>query len=638
MSLLGLMGCASGPFPPCRSVRPCPASLDAQTAEIPIGTLMANRGKSNYRISRLGERIAWLQVSGTSQALFTRKIGGDRDRQLVELDDGGLWPWSFAPDGRSLLYYVDNKGDERFRLRQVFLDGSRDRELLKMYSRVGYPIDIKGHFLLAPQWHQTGHKRWSRVVVRVDLRTGEHSIIETTPKTKVIRWIADREQQIRAAMVHGKNKTRILLARDSVESEWRVMRIWTKGELGQPIRFSRDGKSMLLSETSDTDQPRWGWLNLENGILREVFYSPDRMPMTSVWLDGEPAAIASEYARRKWHILNEAIKPDFKILTEAFGHDFTVTGKSSNNNRWLISVDKDLASPRTFLYDRGEARLKLLGTAISGLEEYELAPMRAVKIPTEDGLTLLAYLTQPTGLSDNEPSPLVLLVHGGPESRDRWGFDRWAQFLASRGYSVLQVNFRGSSGLGKAFALAGSDNRLCGKTPQDLASALAWAKNNLKILPNRVAVMGFSYGGYATLASLAQTPDLYACGVDGFGMSNLITHRKMTIDPQASLKEVRHKVFDPRRKKARKGSPIRMVEAIQAPILIAHGSNDPRVKIDQSADFVKELRDAGGCVEYVVYPDEGHGFRRQANRIDFAKRLETFLARHLCGRTEASRP
>ena len=334
--LLGLAGCTSGPRSACKPARPCKSAAGAPAPSIPLDVLMANSGRSQYRISRAGDRIAWLEVNGPSQAIVTRGIGGGEPRRLVDLAAGRLWPWQFAPDGRSLLYVTDKQGDERWRLRQVFVDGGRDRELLDMGHRAGGPIAMEGHHLLAHQYQQVRHKLWSRVVVKVDLRTGERSTVESMPRRRVIRWFADRKLAIRAALVRGRDRGKALLVRDKPGAQWRILRTWKKGQRAELGDFSKDGRFLFLLENRDTDKLRLGWLNLENGEMLEVFHNPEREPVDAIWLNEEPAAVATETARRRWHLLNNALGPDLETLTDAFGADFEVTDQSADDEKCKV--------------------------------------------------------------------------------------------------------------------------------------------------------------------------------------------------------------------------------------------------------------------------------------------------------------
>jgi dipeptidyl aminopeptidase/acylaminoacyl peptidase len=315
--------------------------------------------------------------------------------------------------------------------------------------------------------------------------------------------------------------------------------------------------------------------------------------------------------------------------------DFTVQSRDRADRKWIVSYTADDGPVATYLYDRDHKKAELLFVNQPELAKVTLAKMKGVEIEARDGLRLPAYLTLPVGTPGNQ-LPLVLLVHGGPWARDTWGYSSTTQWLANRGYAVLSVNFRASRGFGKKFLNAG--NVQWGRAMQnDLTDAVQWAVQKGIADPKRVAIMGGSYGGYATLAGLTFTPDLYACGVDIVGPSNLKT-LLASIPPYWSTlkKEFDLRMGDMARDSALNVeiSPLFHVDRIKRPLLVGQGQKDPRVNVRESDQMVAAMRAKGLPVEYVVYPDEGHGFVRPPNRIDFNARAEVFLAKYLNGRAE----
>jgi dipeptidyl aminopeptidase/acylaminoacyl peptidase len=355
--------------------------------------------------------------------------------------------------------------------------------------------------------------------------------------------------------------------------------------------------------------------------------------------DWQVEAVSTSRARATWHVQNPRVAKDFEVLRGQFADEFSVTDRSDDDRRWLVAARSDVQPSSVYLYDRDTTKLTFLYTTFPKLKDYEFAPMKPVSIKARDGLELVSYLTSPLrpkpGLL-----PLILLVHGGPWYRDTWRFDAWAQWLANRGYAVLQVNFRGSIGFGKKFVNAG--NKEWGRKMQDdLTDAVAWAVANANIDPKRVGIMGASYGGYATLAGVTTTPDLYAAGVDIVGPSSLLTLIG-SVPPywKPMMALFTNRVGDPAKEQAmlQERSPLNHVQQIKTPLMIFQGANDPRVKQVEADQIVRAIRDRGGKVDYVVYPDEGHGFLRPPNMIDYIGRTEQFLATHLGGRAEPHSP
>jgi dipeptidyl aminopeptidase/acylaminoacyl peptidase len=333
------------------------------------------------------------------------------------------------------------------------------------------------------------------------------------------------------------------------------------------------------------------------------------------------------------------VRADFEALGRARPGDFTIVSRDRKDRTWTVSYVVDDGPVQYAVYDRATKSVTPLFVSQPELEKYRLAKMEPVVIPTDDGLQMVSYLTLPVG-APSKGLPMVLLVHGGPWGRDEWGYNSQAQWLANRGYAVLQPNFRASSGFGKKFLHAG-DKQWGGLMQNDLTDAVQWAIQKGYADPKRVAIMGGSYGGYATLAGLAFTPELYACGVDIVGPSNLKTLLEATPAYWSTMRRTlylrmgdvdKDSVFN------RKVSPLFHVDQVRAPLLVGQGANDPRVNIRESTQMVEAMRAKGLPVEFVVYPDEGHGFVRPQNRLDFYGRAEQFLSKYIGGRAEAFTP
>ena len=412
-----------------------------------------------------------------------------------------------------------------------------------------------------------------------------------------------------------------------------------------PAGFDQTAEHVYLLDSRDRNTAALVRVNLRTGA-KDVLAENDMADAGEVEqhrVDKVIQAVSFNYERKDWVVLDPAIEPDFAALREVADGDFSLDGRTLDDRQWIVSYELDAGPRRFYRYDRGSKQATYLFTNRQALEEVPLARMRPVRIRSRDGHDLVSYLTRPVDadsadLRPASPLPMVLLVHGGPWARDQWGHDPTHQWLANRGYAVLSVNFRGSTGFGKAFINAA--NREWGaKMHDDLLDAVAWAVREGIADERRIAIMGGSYGGYAVLWALTNTPEVFACGVDIVGPSNLVTllnsippywapmialfatrvgdHR--TEDGQALLNE---------------RSPLTYVDRIQRPLLIGQGANDPRVKQSESDQIVKAMREKGIPVTYVLYPDEGHGFVRPENNLSFNAVAEAFLAQHLGGRCE----
>ena len=350
---------------------------------------------------------------------------------------------------------------------------------------------------------------------------------------------------------------------------------------------------------------------------------------------GLPQAAGVLRETLEWEIVDEDIEADLAALGAIQRGQFRVVSRDVADSLWAVMYETDDASASFYLYERATQTHTQLFTSQPQLDEATLARMEPISFQSRDGLTVHGYLTTPVGQPPRN-LPTVVLVHGGPYGRDTWGYKASTQWLANRGYAVLQINFRGSTGYGKAFMNAG-DREWGGKMHDDLLDGVDWLVERGTADRSRIAIMGASYGGYATLAGLTFTPDVFAAGVDLVGPSNLMT---FLTDMPAYWEPLRpmlfHRIGDPDKDEAflKSRSPLHFADQIQAPLLIGQGANDPRVKQAESDRIAEAMRANGKTVEYIVYTDEGHGLARPENRLHFFARAEAFLAEHLGGRAE----
>jgi dipeptidyl aminopeptidase/acylaminoacyl peptidase len=347
-------------------------------------------------------------------------------------------------------------------------------------------------------------------------------------------------------------------------------------------------------------------------------------------------AVGFQAALPEWKVVDPTLQKDFDRMRRAFRGLPRVHHRDLADRLWVVRYERDDRTGLWALFDRERGRIDSLFVSRPELESLQLAKLEPRSFQARDGLEIPCYLALPPGVPPRN-LPLVLSVHGGPWWRDEWGFDPEFQLLANRGYAVLKVNFRGSTGFGKAFLNAGNGGWGTGAMQHDLTDAVQWAIREGIADPKRIAISGASYGGYAVLAGLAFTPDLYVCGIDMVGPSNVRTLIE-SFPPywearkRRWLRRVGDVIADSTLN--RRISPLYHADAIRRPLLIGHGANDPRVKLAESERIVAAVRAKGVPVTFVVYPDEGHGFNRGENAADFASRMEQFLAKHLGGRAE----
>ncbi len=610
---------------------------------IPREVLLGNPTKSQPRIAPGGDRIAYLAPSDKGVLnVWVRTIGKNDDRMMTADDHRGIRQFFWAEDGRHLIYLQDVGGNENFHAYRVNLGDASVKDLTPFEGVRAQNIllDPKHPGEMLVGLNQRDKKVFD--MFRVNLDSGE-SKLDTQNPGDVQDWATDPQFVIRACMAsNSADGSQTLRVRDDAQSPWRDLMTWPAEESGNAIGFTPDGRALYVETSIGADVERVVRMDAATGKELETLASDPRCDAGEDFTD--PAtqklqAVAFNYTRREWKVLDPAVKADFAALAKAHAGDFAVLSRDHQDARWTVAYSVDDGPVQYAVYDRGSRKLDPLFVNQPELEKYTLAKMEPVTIPTRDGFKMVSYLTTPVGVPA-QGLPMVLLVHGGPWGRDGWGYNSQAQWLANRGYAVLQVNFRASTGFGKKFLHAG--DKQWGLTMQnDLTDAVKWAVAKGVADAHRVAIMGGSYGGYATLAGLAFTPDLYACGVDIVGPSNLKTLLEATPPYWATMRKMLYlrmgdvdqdSVFN------RKVSPYFHADQVRAPLLIGQGANDPRVNIRESNQMVEAMRARGLQVEYVVYADEGHGFARPENRLDFYGRAEQFLSKHIGGRAEPFAP
>jgi acetyl esterase/lipase len=415
-----------------------------------------------------------------------------------------------------------------------------------------------------------------------------------------------------------------------------------------PIGFTKDGQTVYMMDSRGSNTGRFVAYDLKTGEITPIAAN-DKADVSNAMINPitkEVEAVAFNYTKNEWEFLDTAMGAEFETIRSKVGPgEINLTSRSLDDQEWTLAITDDNGPVRYYLYDRETDTPTFLFTNRPALEDLTLAPMHPVVIPSRDGLDLVSYLTLPTWLDTNEDMvpdagalPMVLLVHGGPWARDNWGFNPYHQWLANRGYAVLSVNFRGSTGFGKDF-LNAANLEWGTKMHDDLLDAVDWAVENGVAKKDKVAIMGGSYGGYATLAGLTFTPDVFAAGVDIVGPSNLKTLLDTIPAYWGPMRQMFYtRMGDPNTPEGlallEERSPVNHADKIRKPLLIGQGANDPRVKQAESDQIVTAMKNHNIPVTYVLFPDEGHGFARPENSQAFNSVTENFLAMHLGGRSQ----
>jgi len=471
-------------------------------------------------------------------------------------------------------------------------------------------------------------------VHRVDLKTGKVEL-DTQNPGDVQGWQADNALRIRAAQAQTDDGGTIVRVRDDVKAPWRDLIKWGPDEtFGGVNGFSPDDKSLWITTSLEVNAARLIEIDVATGKRKVVTEDPQFDVRSTINNPKTNALEAVSYARQntEYVFIDPKAKTDFESLGKVRNGEIDSVSQSLDDNKWIVGFVSDDAPEYWYLYDRPSRQATLLFSNRPQLEKYKLSSMKPIEFTARDGMKLYGYLTTPAGMVANG-LPMVEFVHGGPWSRDEWGYSRYAQWLANRGYAVLQINFRGSTGYGKQYVNAG-DRQWAGTMHTDLLDGKDWTVKQGIVDPTKVCIMGGSYGGYATLAGVTFSPDAFTCGVDIVGPSNLNTLLK-TIPPYwATFLSTMHKRMGDTEAVLKEQSPLFKADQIKAPLLIGQGANDPRVNKAESDQIVSAMRKNQKPVEYYVFPDEGHGFARPTNNMAFNAASEEFLAKYLGGRFE----
>ncbi len=619
--------------------------IDA-TDLIPRTTFFGNPDKTAPRISPDGTKLSYLApVEGVINVWVGPVDDPDQAKPVTFATHRGISNYNWAFTSNHILYIQDEGGDENWRIYSVDLATEKHTTLTPeagIQARIEHTSPKFPEEILVgmndrnPQFHDL-HK--------VNISTGERTLVLENPG--VLGYVTNDDFEAVMAMKVTPEGITQILQRDG--DDWKTFAdIGPEDNLTtNPYGLDKTGNILYMIDSRGRDTAALTMVNLTTGE-EEVVHSDPRCDVVGAMIHPTKKtieAVASNYDKVNWTILDEGVRKDVEFLRgQVPGTELSVNSRTQDDLNWIVSYSSDTAPVRYYHFNRKEQTTKFLFSNRPDLDGLSLAKMHPVRIPSRDGLTLMSYLTVPFGTEvtdqyiPTEPLPMVLFVHGGPWARDSWGYHPYHQWLANRGYAVLSVNYRGSTGFGKNFVNAGNFE-WAGKMHDDLIDAVNWTVKSGIADEDKVGIMGGSYGGYATLVGLTFTPDTFACGVDIVGPSNLITLFESIPEywkPMISLFTKR--VGDHRTEEGREyltsRSPISRFDKIEKPLLIGQGANDPRVKQAESDQIVEAMVGKNIPVTYVLYPDEGHGFRRPQNSASFNAVAEGFLGAQLGGRVE----
>jgi dipeptidyl aminopeptidase/acylaminoacyl peptidase len=606
---------------------------------IPLRDFFRNPEGASYRVSPGGDYISWLAPWENRLNVFVQPSDGSGEpRRLTDATKRDIAGYFWAAKDQ-VVYLQDDGGDENFHLYAVDVEGNNRRDLTPFPGvRVGVVDDLRDdedHLLISM------NKRDARVfdVFRLNTRTGDMELVAENPGS-VSSWITDHDGQVRAAVQTDGVNTE-LLTRASPDEPFKKVLSTNFRESVSPLFFTFDNKELYASSNLGRDKAAIVRLDPATGQEIEVLFEhPEVDTGRLLASDKRKVITAAAFTRDKqeYHFFDDWRRElQEKLEKKLPGTEVALSSMSRDEDKFIVIAHSDRSRGTFYYYDSNTDELRKLAEVSPWLDAEKLAPMEPVRIPARDGLELPGYLTLPPGVEPQD-LPAVLLVHGGPWARDEWGFDGAAQFLANRGYAVLQVNFRGSTGYGRAFWE--KSFKQWGKAMQDdLTDSAKWLVERGIADPKRIAIYGGSYGGYAALAGMAFTPDVYAAGISFVGPSNLFTLLASVPPYWEPYRQMQYEMIgNPETEKdlLTAASPLFSADQISAPLLIAQGANDPRVKKAESDQIVEALKKRGIDVPYIVKDNEGHGFANEENRLYFFRAVERFLAKHLGGRAEES--
>lgn len=607
-----------------------PQTTTAPAKRIPLRDFFRNPEKSGFQLSPDGNSLAFMQPYQSRMNVFVQPRAGGEAVRITSETERDVWGY-FWKGPRRIVYRKDFKGDENTHVVVVDADGKNLVDLTPFEKVRADIVDArldKDDELIIQM-----NKRDPKVfdAYRVDLNTKEVTLIAENPGN-VVGWVTDHTGCIRVAVVtDGVNTS--LLHRPDQNTPFTTAITTSFKEQIKPLFFDFDNK--LLFAASNIDRDKAAIVRVDPATGRQdsiVFQHPEVDAFGLLWsrkrkILTEAQCVTARRQREVFDAETRAIYAD--LQAQLPGYEIDLQNSNRDETIFVVAASSDRTQGVRYLYDVASRRLTKLAEITPWLPEDDLVEMKPITYEARDGLTIHGYLTLPKGAASN--LPLVVNPHGGPWARNTWGYSADVQFLANRGYAVLQMNFRGSTGYGRAFWEAGF--KQWGKKMQDdVTDGVKYAIAQGIADPKRVAIFGASYGGYSTLAGLAFTPELYACGIDFVGISNLFTFLK-TIPPYwTPLLDMFHEmVGHPETDKELlvEGSPVLHADKIRAPLLIAQGAQDPRVNINESDQMVAALKKHGIPVEYMVKENEGHGFANEENRLEFVEVMERFLAKHL---------
>ena len=605
--------------------------METKAPLIPMEDFFRNPEKSSFNISPNGKHIAYMKPWKTRMNVFVMDMNTKKETRLTSSEERGIYGFAWLTDKR-IGYVKDDGGNENMHFYAIDIDASNEIDLTpfeNVQARIIDDLENDPNYIIIglnkrnPQIHDP---------YRINVNNGKMEMIAENPGN-ISGWMTDHDGKLRIAITSDGVNTSILHRASESDKFKSILTTDFKVSVS-PLFFTFDNKNLYVASNRSRDKSGIFKFDVNNAEEGELIFEHDEVDVSGLMYSRKRKVITGvSYTVAKSEMVffdtwRENIQE--KLEEKLPGYEVGITSFSRDETKAVVVSYSDKSRGTYYYYDVEKNQLTELGEISPWLNENNMAEMKPIKYQSRDGLTIHGYLTLPKG-SNGKKLPVVVNPHGGPWARDTWGYRSEIQFLANRGFAVFQMNFRGSTGYGREFWE--KSFKEWGKSMQDdITDGVNWLIDEGIADPKRIAIYGASYGGYATLAGLTFTPDLYACGVDYVGVSSLFTFMK-SIPPYWELYRTMlyEMVGHPEKDKdlLSSASPLLHIDKIKVPLFIAQGANDQRVKKSESDQIVEALQKAGVDVPYMVKDDEGHGFYNEENQFDFYRAMEKFLNKHM---------
>ena len=602
---------------------------------IPLENFFKNPEKSSFQISPNGQFISYMkpwEEGNRRMNVYVKPFDSEKEIRITNAKKRSLYGYFWLNNNR-IAYVQDKGGDENIHIYAVDIDGSNDIDLTpfeNIQARITDDLEEDENFILIelnknnPQVHD---------VYRLNVNNGDLELIAKNPGN-ISGWMTDNDGKLRIALTSdGVNSS--ILYRDNEKDDFQEILTTNFKESVSPLFFTFDNNEIYVSSNRHRDKSSIYKFDLQKGIETDLIFEHPDVDVYSLMRSKKRKLITgvSFYTDKQNYKFYDSWRRDLQLSLESKipGVEVRLSSLSKDETKAIIVAFSDRSRGTYYYYDIQKDELTMLAELSPWLKTDDMAKMSPIKYESRDGLIIHGYLTLPINYNKGDRIPVVVNPHGGPWVRDYWGFNSEIQFLANKGYAVFQMNYRGSTGYGRSFWE--KSFKQWGKDMQnDITDGVNWLIDEGIADPDKIAIYGASYGGYATLAGLTFTPDLYACGVDYVGVSSLFTFMESMPPYWELYRSMMYEMVghpDNDKELLASASPLLHIDKIKAPLFIAQGANDPRVKKSESDQIVEALKQKGIDVPYMVKDDEGHGFYNEENQFDFYRAMDDFLKKYL---------